>query len=372
MQTTSDSQVETTASVNPKLGPKLGPKPGPKGTSGRHGIGRVIIRRLAFIPLALFGVITVSFLLVSIMPGDPALAILGSTASEREVATIRTQLGLDRSLGERYVTYVADVLRGDFGRSFFTGQDIRNEILKYFPASVELVVMALLLASVVGISLGTLAGYFRGRAPDRATRVAIASLQAVPEFLIGLLLIFFLFYLWRLAPPPLGRLGIMDTYPPAVTNFLLVDLVLAGDWKTLGTALHRSMLPVLTLALAAIPMFAKITRTTVGAAMGSRQVQYARACGLPERQVVYYALLQARTPILTYTAMLFGAMVGGSAIIETMFSWQGLGQWGLNAIITLDIPAIQGFVIATGLFTMLVYLALDLIVVALDPRIKHD
>jgi len=337
-----------------------------------RGVGKMLVRRLAFIPLALFGVITISFLLVSIMPGDPALAILGSTASEREVETVRTQLGLDRPLHERYVVYVGDVFRGDFGRSFFTGQDIGGEILKYFPASVELVVMALAIASIVGISIGAAAGYYRGGLPDKASRVAITVLQAVPEFLIGLLLIFFAFYLWRLAPSPLGRLGIMDVYPPVVTRFLLIDLIIEGDWKTLSSALHRSVLPVLTLALGAIPLFAKITRTTVGAAMGSKQVQYARACGLPEWRVVQYALLQARTPILTYTAMLFGAMVGGSAIIETMFSWQGLGQWGLNAIITLDIPAIQGFVIVTGLFTMVAYLVLDLLVVMLDPRIKHD
>lgn len=345
----------------------LAPAPAPR----RRAFWGMVAKRLAFIPLALFAVITISFLLVSIMPGDPALAILGSTASEREVATVRSQLGLDRSLAERYVAYVGDVLQGDFGRSFFTGQPIRDEIVKYLPASIELVVMALIVAALVGITLGTAAGYFRGRAPDRAVRIAVAGLEAIPGFLAGLLLIFFLFFLWRLAPSPTGRLGILDVYPPPVTRFLLLDLVIAGDWNGLRSALHRSMLPVLTLAFGAIPLFAKITRTTVGAAMGSKQIQYARACGLSEWRVVQYALLQARTPILTYTAMLFGAMVGGSAIIETIFSWQGLGQWGLKAIVALDIPAIQGFVIVTGLFTMLVYLVLDLVVAALDPRIQH-
>lgn len=345
--------------------------PGATQTRRPRRFWKMAAKRLAFIPLALFAVITISFLLVSIMPGDPALAILGSTASEAEVKAVRTELGLDRPLPERYVAYVGDILQGDFGRSFFTGQDIRGEILKYFPASLELVVMALLLALVVGVTIGAVAGYYRGRSADKVVRVVVAGLDAVPGFLTALLLIFFLFYLWRLAPSPLGRLGITDIYPKPVTGFLLVDLVIAGDWKTLGAALHRSMLPVLTLALGAIPLFAKITRTTVGAAMSSKQIQFSRACGLPEWRIMHYALLQARTPILTYMAMLFGAMVGGSAIIETIFSWRGLGQWGLNAIIALDVPAIQGFVIVTGLFTMLVYLVLDLLVVALDPRIDH-
>lgn len=333
---------------------------------------KVLLKRLAFIPLAMVGVVTISFLLVSLMPGDPALAILGSTATEREAEIVRTQLGLDQPLLQRYASYVGDVLQSDLGKSFFTGQKITDEIATYFPASVELVAMSLVMGGTAGVAIGALAGYYRGQAPDTASRIVIAGFQAVPEFLIALLLIFFMFFLWRVAPSPLGRLGIMDIYPPSVTGFLLVDLALAGDWKTFISAVHRSMLPVLTLALGALPLFAKITRTTVGAAMGSKQIQFARACGLSEWRVVQYALLQARTPILTYTAMLFGAMVGGSAIIETIFSWNGLGQWGLNAIITLDLPAIQGFVIVTGLFTMFVYLALDLLVAALDPRISHD
>lgn len=331
-----------------------------------------ILKRLLIIPPTLFFITTVAFLLVEIMPGDPALVILGNGASEAELIRIRSELGLDLPMGERYVNYLGGLLRGDLGTSFFTGQPVLADILKFLPASIELVVLSLILAGIIGTTMGALSGYFRGRLPDRVTRVIITSLQAIPDFLIGLMLIFFIFYLWRLAPSPTGRLGIIDTYPPTVTGFLLVDLALAGDWKTFGTALHRSLLPVLTLALGSMAYFAKIARTTVGAAMWSRQVQFARACGLPEWRVLQYALLASRTSILTYTAILFGAMVGGSSIIETMFAWQGLGQWGLSSILALDIPAIQGFVIVTGLITMTVYLALDLLVVALDPRIQHD
>ena len=332
----------------------------------------MIAGRLVFIPLALLAIVTLSFLLVSLIPGDPALAILGSSATQDEVAKIHAQLLLDRPLAERYVLYLASVLQGDLGTSFFSGASIRAEIGKHLPASIELVAMALTLGAVLGIAIGAVAGYWRGTGIDRTARTAVTGLQAIPEFLIGLLLIFTLFYLWRIAPPPLGRLGILDRPPPAVTGFLLVDLIIAGNWKTLGVTLHRSMLPVLTLALGVIPMFAKITRSSVAVTLGSKGTQFARACGLSEWRIVHYALLQARTPILTYTAMLFGAMVGGSAIVETMFSWAGLGQWGLKAILQLDVPAIQGFVIATGLLTMVVYLLLDIAVILLDPRVKHD
>lgn len=332
----------------------------------------VVIRRLIVIPVSLFLVVTFSYLLVEIMPGDPAFVIAGTGASEEEVAKIRTDLGLDRPLVDRYLSYVGNVLRGDFGNSFFTGSDVGDDILRFFPASLELMTMALSLAAVFGVTVGAIAGYFRKRAPDHIARIAVTMVQAVPDFLVGLLLIFFVFFLWKIAPAPIGRLGLTDTYPPVVTRFLLLDLAIAGDWDGLRSALHRSMLPVLTLAIGLSAYLARLSRTTIGAAMNSRQVQFARACGLSELRVLHYAILEARTPIITYTAILVGVLIGGMSIIETMFAWQGLGEWGLKSIIALDVPAIQGFIVVTGLFTMLVYLALDLIVVALDPRLRHD
>ena len=305
------------------------------------------------------------------MPGDPAFVIAGNGASEEEIARIRTDLGLDQPLVDRYLSYVSDVLRGDLGRSFFTNQDVRADILRFLPGSLELMVMSLSLAAIVGVTAGAVAGYFRKRMPDNIVRITVTALQAIPDFLVGLILIFIVFFLWKLAPAPIGRLGVTDVYPPVVTRFLLVDLIIAGDWQGLWSALHRSMLPVLTLAVGLAAYFARISRTTIGAAMNSRQVQFARACGLSELRVLHYALLEARTTIITYTAILVGVLIGGMSIIETMFAWQGLGQWGLRSIIALDVPAIQGFIIVTGLFTMLVYLVLDLVVVSLDPRIRH-
>lgn len=339
----------------------------------RHNasVWSVVARRLIIIPASLFLVVSFSYLLIEIMPGDPAFVIAGTGATEEEVAKIRSDLGLDRAFWDRYLAYFGSVARGDFGRSFFTDQDVLADILRFLPASLELMAMSLSLAALFGVTVGAIAGYFRKRMPDHIARVAITSLQAIPDFLVGLLLIFFVFFLWRLAPAPIGRLGLIDTYPPTVTHFLIIDLVIAGDWQGLWSTLHRSALPVLTLALGLAAYFARISRTTIGAAMESRQVQFARACGLSELRVLHYAFLEARTPIITYTAILVGVLIGGMSIIETMFAWQGLGQWGLKSIIALDVPAIQGFIIVTGLFTMAVYLALDLIVVSLDPRIRH-
>ncbi len=196
-------------------------------------------------------------------------------------------------------------------------------------------------------------------------------IQSIPVFVLGLGLIFVLFYLMDILPPPVGRLGFVDTRPEWVTGFLLIDSVIAGDWEILQTALTRMIMPAATLAIIFSAYFAKTARATMVEAMGSPEIEFARAIGLRERTVIRYGLLRARTPILTYAAILVGQIVGGTTVVELVFAWQGIGLWGLNGILNPDVPVIQGFVIAAGTATLLTYLVLDLVVIALDPRITY-
>lgn len=344
----------------------------PTTPSTRRRLLWFLLRRLAILPLSLFVVVTASFFLVQLIPGDPALVIAGSFATEAEVAGIRHRLGEDRPLPDRYGTYIARLAHGDLGTSFITGQPVSSQIARYLPASIELVTLAMVFAAAVGVLVGVTAGYFRRRLIDRAARVFITSLQSTPDFLVGLLLIYLFFYVLRLAPAPVGRLGVTDPRPLVRTNFLFVDIALSGNWPLLATAFKHAILPITTLGLVYAAFMAKVARATVGRAMWSHQTQFARACGLAEWKVLWYAFLTARTPVLTYGASLFGVLVGGASIVELLFSWGGFGEWGLRSILTLDIPAIQGFVVVMGLITILVYLILDLLVVALDPRISYE
>jgi peptide/nickel transport system permease protein len=197
--------------------------------------------------------------------------------------------------------------------------------------------------------------------------------QSVPDFLLALLLIYFLFFILGWAPAPLGRMGLAGSGEvEKVTGLLLVDTLLDGNVAAFTRALRHLMLPTLALGVVYSAYLGKTARATMANALASQQVEYARACGLPERQVIRYAFLEARTPIITYLTILFGALVGGAAIVETIFSWQGVGEWALVAMLNLDIPAIQGFIVVAGVTTILLYLALDVAVMLLDPRVRLD
>ena len=218
--------------------------------------------------------------------------------------------------------------------------------------------------------IGGIAAYTRGKATERMSRVLITITQSVPDFLLGLILIYLVFFLLGWAPAPVGRLGISESKPDPITGFPLLDSALRGEWKILASLLHHMMLPVLALGFVYSAYFAKISRTTLAESLSSKQVEFARACGLSEWQVFRYAFVVARTPLLTYAAILLGTLLGGAAIVETIFSWRGLGQWALEAMLKVELPAIQGFVLVTGLSTLLIYLVLDIIVMILDPRVK--
>ncbi|MDH3307279.1 MAG: ABC transporter permease [Acidimicrobiia bacterium] len=333
---------------------------------------KLIAKRLLMIPISMFVLITLTFLLLELMPGNPAVTIAGDFASEEEVASIEEELGLNDPLLERYVNYLGDVVTGDLGRSFFTERPVRDELLERVPATIELVILALIVASGIGLLLGTLGAYFRRQFYDRFSRGAVTLFQSTPDFLLALVLIYLFFFLWGLAPAPVGRLGLSGGSVDRVTGFLLIDTLIAGDFESFVNAAKHLLLPVAALGVVYAAYFAKTARSTMATALDSSQVEFARACGLSELKVVRYGLLQARTPILTYAAILFGALIGGAAIIERIFSWQGAGQWALEAILSLDIPVIQGFILAAGFLTIFVYLLLDVLVLVLDPRIRYE
>jgi peptide/nickel transport system permease protein len=333
---------------------------------------KLIGRRLLLLPVSLFVLITLSFGLVELMPGNPAVTVAGNFASPEEIAATEQRLGLDRPLVVRYLDYLGHAVQGDLGTSFFTGQPILTELGNRLPATIELVVLALAFSAVFGLLLGTISAYLRRSWYDRFSRGVVSVLQSVPDFVLALGLIYLLFYLAGVAPPPVGRIGLGADSVPTVTRFLLIDTLLAGRPDLFVEALRHLMLPVIALGVVYAAFFAKMTRSTMVPALNSSQVEFARACGLSEWQVIRYAYLQARAPIITYGAILFGSLVGGAAIVETIFSWQGAGQWALDSILAVDMPAIQGFVLATGVITIVLYLLLDVMVMLLDPRVRYE
>lgn len=332
---------------------------------------RLVLARLLFLVLALLGVVTLSFLLVSVTPGEPARLIAGPMASESQVTAIRADLGLDRPLLERYVDYLGGLVQGDLGTSYFSKQPITDEIATRLPATLELILLAVVLAAVLGVAVGAAGAYFRGRWPDKVGRLLTGVFQAVPDFFLGLILIYLLFFVLGVAPAPSGQLGIVESAPEKVTGFIPIDALIAGNTALFSSAMSHLFLPVLTLGLVYAAYFAKTARSTVGKALNSQQAQFARAMGLPERTVVRYAFVEARGTIVTYAGVIFAALLGGEAIVENIFAWDGIGAWALQGILRLDLPVVQGMVLVAGAITLITYTLLDIVVGLLDPRIKH-
>ena len=333
---------------------------------------RYILSRVVIAFLLLLGLITLSFELVSLLPGNPAVALLGEYATEADIARINAQLGLDKPFWERYFHYIGRTLSGDLGNSFFTGSSVSSEIWTRLPNTLVYLVPGLVLALLIGMGMGTLAAYRYGRVADKAFTAGVSVLMAMPEFVLALLLLFIFYQQLHLAPAPLGMLSSSDIPPPRVTGSLALDAMLAGQWGTMQSILSRAVLPIITMGLFFAAPFGKTVRTGLLQVLNSPQIEFARACGLKPLQVFRYALSDVRGSLMTYMVLLFAAALSGAAIVESVFSWPGVGGWSLDGVLKGDVPVIQGFVLIMGATSLLGYVLLDTLITLLDPRTRNN
>ena len=302
-----------------------------------------ILRRLLLAIPTLFGVLIVAFLLLYVAPGDPVQAMVGERADEETIARLRAQLHLDDPLPTRFGHYVLSVAKGDLGRSYITNRPISQDIRERFPKTLQLAGAAMLLAMLVGISLGVLSALRPGGVADRLA-LGIAYLGiSFPVYWVGLLLILLFAVTLRLLPP--------SGYGSA--RFLV--------------------LPALALGMRSIAFLARMTRSAMLESLGADYVRTARAKGLPERVVALrHALRNALIPIITVLGLDFGAYLTGSILTETVFSWPGIGRYVVNAIGRRDLPAIQGTVLFLSAVFVLVNLITDLAYAKADPRVSYS
>ena len=304
---------------------------------------RFILRRLLLSVPTLFGVLVVAFLLLYVAPGDPVESMVGERADSATIARLRTQLRLDDPLPLRFGHYVGSVLRGDLGNSYITNRPIVQDIKERFPKTLQLAGAAMLLATVIGLTLGVLSARKPGGFADRfALGIAYLGIS-FPVYWVGLLLILlFAVTLHWLPPSGYGSL-----------RFLV--------------------LPALTLGMRSIAFLARMTRSAMLEALSADFVRTARAKGLSERVVTMrHALRNALIPVITVLGLDFGAYLTGSILTETIFSWPGIGRYVVNAISRRDLPAIQGAVLFLSTVFVLVNLVTDLAYAKADPRVRFD
>lgn len=335
----------------------------------RSRAGVVGHRLLQAVP-SVIGIIVVTFLLTRALPGDPAAYFAGPAATPESIAQIRASLGLDKTLPEQFVVYIANLATGDLGTSLTTGQPVLFELMHRLPASLELTLAALIFSIGIALPLGILAALHQDGWIDQLCRFVVTAGVSLPTFFTGLFLLYIFYYLVGLAPAPLGRLALIYLPPLSVTGFYTVDALLAGEWTTFWAALSQLILPAITLGLFTLAPIARMTRAAMLQALGSEFIRTARAAGLSRRTVIYkYALRNATLPVVTTLGMVFSFMLGANVLVEKVFAWPGIGSYAIEALIASDYAAVQGFVLSMAILFVLLNLGIDLAYTLFDPRV---
>lgn len=327
-----------------------------------------LLRRLVITVPVLLGACFATFMLVRIGAVDPATALAGPLADASEIDRLRRNLGLDRPLLEQFADYIGRLAHGDFGKSWQSGLPVTEEIGTRIGATLELVVVSLLLSLAIAVPAGLRAAQRPNGVVDQVSRAASSLLYAVPPYWLGLMLIYALFFRAGVAPAPMGRLP-MDVFPPPfVTGSNLVDAVLAGEPGVIGAQLRQMSLPVLCLTVTAVAPMLKQVRAIAIDVVGSEYMRVARAYGYKPSTMTRIVLRNSLVPTLTFVGGELASLLATTALIEFIFAWGGMGQWGLNAILAGDYAAVQGFVLVLSLFSIVVFAVVDLLVLVSEPR----
>lgn len=331
-----------------------------------------VLRRLLYMLPILLGVTLVGFVLARVLPGDPALMVAGEQAPDYVLERIREQMGLDRPLVVQYLVYLRDLARGDLGFAWHTGHPVARDLAVRFPATFELTVVSLLLATAVAIPAGIVSATHRGTTLDHGSRLGALVGSSMPIFWLGLMLIYLFYFLLRIAPPPMGRLAV-DVAPPApYTGMILLDSLLSGNWAALRSAGSRIVLPALCLSTGSMAILSRMVRSSMLEVLSEDYVRTARAKGLAERVVIYrHALKNALIPTLTLVGLQFGYLLGGAVVTETVFAWPGMGRYATESILFTDYAPIQGLCMLAAFVYAATNLLVDVLYAALDPRIRY-
>ncbi|WP_022882753.1 ABC transporter permease [Gryllotalpicola ginsengisoli] len=352
---------------------RLGYPSGTAGRAGAHPLLRYIAVRFGISVLLLWGVTLITFILTNLVPANPVAAVLGETAmnNPRIVAATEHRLGLDKPLPVQYGLYLWRLLHLDFGTSNQTQQPILDDLKVAFPATIELALYVMILSVVIGLGLAIWAALTRGSVTDLVIRLGSLAGISVPLFWLAMVLFYLLSVVLGVLPGS-GRLDPTLEPPPQVTGLYTIDAAIAGQWDVLASAFEHLALPVLVLTLYTLATLVKFFRSALLDVVNQEYVVAARAKGLPGRQVVFgYILRGALLPILTMTGLAFGSLLSGAVMTETVFSWQGLGQYALQASTHLDMPAIMGVGIVIGAVYIAINFVIDLLYGVIDPRVRR-
>lgn len=329
----------------------------------------LISKRVVQLVLIVAGVSVVVFLMLRMIPGDPAQLLLGEFASPEDLASLRQQLGLDQSLPVQYSIFVKQMLSGNFGNSIRTGAPVIDEIFVRLTATIELSIAGMLIATVLGILAGILSSVFKNTLIDYTSMIGALVGVSIPVFWLGLMLIYVFSVHFRVLPM-MGRIDLgLDVTPH--TGLLLVDSLMDMNFEAFKDAARHLILPAFTLSTIPMAIIARITRSSMLEVLNQDYIRTARAKGMEETVVILrHALGNAFLPIITVLGINMGILLGGAVLTETIFSWPGLGRYVVDSLMGRDYNAVQACILIFAVLMALINLSVDLIYAFLDPRIR--
>lgn len=333
-------------------------------------INYIIKRLLALIPI-LIGVAVIVFLIVHLIPGDPAQTMLGERATDQALERLREQMGLNDPLPVQFGSYVKDLLRGDLGRSIMSNNPVSNELSKRFPATLELSFFAIMFAVGIGVPAGIFAAVNQNSWFDNLSMLIALMGVSMPIFWLGLM------FIWLFAVelgwfPPSSRIGIGLDFSP-ITNLYVLDSILQLNFSALKDVLHHLVLPAVALGTIPMAIIARMTRSSMLEVLRKDFIRTAYAKGLKRKVVIFkHTLKNAMVPIITVVGLQFGVLLGGAVMTETIFSWPGLGKYLVDAIYARDFPIVQGGILFFAGVFVIVNLLVDLSYALFDPRIQYE
>ena len=334
---------------------------------------RYIFRRFLLTLVAIVGVTILAFLLTRLLPNNPAALRAGPLADEKLIKQYTQQMGLDQPLYIQYGDYFFQLVHGDLGDSWRTGQPVNDELSQRIPATLELAFSAFIIALLVGLPLGILAALYSDTWIDQAVRTFATLGASLALFWLALIGVYVFYYLLHWAAAPVGRLTIGNDPPHMITGLFLLDSLITGDMNSFKDAFGHIWLPASTLAFIVSAPIIKISRAAMKDVLNTDYIRTARSIGVPARELLFKdALLNAFIPILTMLGIVFGYLMGGNLIVEQVFAWPGIGQYAWKALITNDFNAVQGFVILIAIVYVLLNFLIDVTYAFVNPQIRLD
>jgi peptide/nickel transport system permease protein len=331
--------------------------------AGLGGVGGVVA--------TLFGLVLITFLIGRAMPIDPVIAIVGDHAPPDVIAQVRVELGLDRPLYVQFAIYLRNLLSGDLGHSVMTSQPVTADIAHFFPATLELATVAIIIAILLGVPLGVVAAARQGSHFDHAVRVVSLAGQSIPVFVLGLLALL-IFYVKLGIAPGTGQVDVAyEGMVPSVTGMLVVDSALDGQWDVFQDALAHLAMPALILAYFSLSIIARMTRAFMLDALAGEYIVTARAKGLSSMRILWrHGFGNIAVPLITVIALAYAGLLEGAVLTETVFSWPGIGLYLTESLLNADMNAVLGATLVIGCVYVGLNILADLAYKLLDPRVR--